>query len=237
MYGVRELSVVKLAAICLDNLAMSGLKVHELSPGPLLAPKLSEMGKSFIQPKLDPRFNDFTSETSFWLVLGTDKKNLCCVGARLEHLGAESPLEYWSRTIRRQYPSNGQVSFHHVDQAIVSSINGSVAYLGDLHFDKTFDDGDWKRDDVSRNFFLLLHLMIHLKWCVNCTYAFFRRGDVIEGQTELLHFTDSIPSFQKWKNAPIGRSQTEYLLMLPTNRFQHIVSYYSEHPEDLAWRP
>ncbi|MEM6891853.1 MAG: hypothetical protein AAF636_27610 [Pseudomonadota bacterium] len=233
---MKNLEILKLSAVCLDNLTMSDVRMFELSGSRSIVPKLEAIGKTVIHPKMDPLKNDFTDRNCFWLMLEKKGQLFGCVGARLEDIGDESPVSYWARTAERHYPESNLPRFDHVSPEMLKAIRGKVAYMGDLHFHANYRGTAWT-NFVLRNLLLLLHINIQINWRVDCTYAFLRRKDYLNAKAEQYHYMRNMPGYQRWDEPPEGRSKTESLLTMPRKEFEHLVAYLNQNPEELAWKP
>ncbi|MEP3297594.1 MAG: hypothetical protein ABJO27_14175 [Pseudoruegeria sp.] len=179
-------------------------------------------GKLSTTPKMDPVWNDFTSENAFWLVLYDEEVPVAGLGARMEDLGRENVSDYWVRTNRRHYGSRRGVVEHTASGDLLSGFGGRLVYLGEL----TVSDRRRGNRNVLKRLLLAMHCLALLKWDADWHYAFLRGPDARVGMERCYHFTRMLPGFQRWENPPDGRDCTEFLATISKDEIKYLSELY-----------
>ena len=216
--------------LCLSELNSKGYDLTVLDDPTDIPKIIAEMGKPYLTPKLSPKFNDYTSEDTFWLLLSNGEETIGAAGCRFEDLGTRKISDHWKRSLKRQYGEGEREVIEWVSPQVDEALQGKLVYYGDLFF--TPEAGRSRR--ILRLFVLIGHLWTFLKWDPSSIYAFVREKDLSRGANFYYNFPRFIPSPQRWvKPAPEPREDSEYVVMLARSDLDALVEMYLSSPERL----
>ncbi len=216
--------------LCLSELNSKGYDLTVLDDPTDIPEIIAGMGKPYLTPKLSPKFNDFTSEDTFWLLLSNGEETVGAAGCRFEDLGTRKISQHWKSSLKRQYGEGERDVIEWVSPQVDEVLKGKLVYYGDLFF--TPEAGRSRR--ILRLFVLIGHLWTFLKWDPNSIYAFVREKDLSRGANFYYNFPRFIPSPQRWvKPAPEPREDSEYVVMLARADLDALVEMYLSSPERL----
>ncbi len=190
---------------CLDALEVKGLSVEAVTGSQDILRVLEDLGKPYLTPAMSPRFNDFTSQNCFWLVLSRQEERVAAVAARLVELGEMAIDEYWRRSMRRYYGEGQRPQIGIVSGIASGVIRGSVVYFGDLIVKKA-DRGSRMTLHVMA---VLAQALAHAKWRADWHYAFISDRDLRRTGQLVYGFYRMDPYAQEWLDPPPTRGSHE----------------------------
>lgn len=215
---MQFVQIMDFGSRCLRELEQMGCQIVATQDFNECAAMCAKMGKESLSPMMSPGMHDFTEGNCFWVFLFQDGNPLACIGAKREQIGRETIASYWSRSNRRQY---GQEGVSSVSSLATKHLVGDLAYIGELYVAKG-RRGDSKRLEALLHY---LHATIFCMWGVEYSYAFIRDRDMKVGMSVRYGFTRQIPRAQTWEVPPAGRQNSEWLVSVSREDFEHIAGH------------
>lgn len=182
------------SSACHRTLSDSGIELDVVRDFQTIPALLSEIGKEYITPFLDPHLNSFTSGGCFWLAARKEGRLVMLGGARVDDLGAEAP-QFIANTFNRGYRDGCCLS---VCGEVARQISGRVAYFGDL---MSIGSHSLGRRNV-RCFTGIANYLAVSHYGADCVFSFMRSKDVRRGSADVNGFTGRILSPIQWAERP-----------------------------------
>jgi|SRR6056297_151561 len=226
----NSLDMIKVGGACLSSLSEQGCDIEVMTDFCAVEELVRSVGKESVTAKLSGRFNDFTEESGFWLILNEGGEFAAAVATRFDNIGRERIGDYMIRTMRRHYPHEAGETLMSFTDALPDGFHGRMAYIGEL-FVHPERRGSRRR---LRHLMILLHCCIASKWTVDWTYAMMRDRDVMAGFATTYGFTVQLPGVARWAQpAPPGRGDAEWLVALSSEHLAHMLRHYAGSLESL----
>lgn len=217
--NVQTFDALQAASRALATIAAEGHSIEVTGDFSAIPKIAKDMGKPHLTPLLSPMNHDFSSQTSFWLVLrNQDGVPEGCIGARLEHVEKGEITEYLSRVLSRHYPDAGPLELS-LSGTARQVLAGRLAYIGDLYInlpsDRGISVGSSKRLSAMLT---LMHTVVALEWKVDAAYSFITERDALRGAGSQYGYTIQLPMQKNWSGRPPkNRYDNEWLIILPSD--------------------
>ena len=191
---------------------------------------LSEMGKEFISPLLDPRQNDFTPANSFWLIAYDGDKPVMAGGVRLDDLRDVGMPVFWSRSLSRAF---GEAPRQSGAPFPTDLLVGRVAYFGDLY--SCGGAALSKRGKEQMRLFTGIgHFLTWLEFKPDVTYCFLQERDVMRGTHNNYGFFDACPFLYSFDEDPYPAGSPDWIATLPNAKTDQLMASLGRFTEVLA---
>ncbi|MDO6523242.1 hypothetical protein Q4578_16720 [Shimia thalassica] len=193
---------------------------------------LSDMGKEYVSPILDPSKNDFTPSNCFWLVAEDDGKPVMVGGVRLDDLGQLDVKKFWARMLARTFGEEPAAQYLPFPPDVLT---GRIAYFGDL-FSIAGNGLTRAGRERLRLFTTVGHYLTQLEFRPNATYSFIQDRDIARGTPALYGFLDLHPFLYSWDVDPYPAGCPEWIACTPQDRMPYLMAGVHRFIEGLARR-
>lgn len=176
-------------------------------------------GRSFQMPAFSIPRADLTENSAFWLFLKLEGEYIGGAAAMLQNIGSERLDSYLNRTMNHHFPHASGKTI--ADMAgPLSEYSGKLAYIGELHFHKSYRG----KREVLKSFMRLFHVLTLLEWNQDWIYAFIPERHMMVRLDLVYGFARTLEKAQIWSQpGPELRASCEWFVAASRSELDHML--------------
>lgn len=225
--------IISVVEGCRIRLEVDGFSIEETDDYKAAVQSLRNVGKPYLTPNMSPEFNDFTSQTGFWILLKHQGSIIGGIAARLDRLGSETLGQFWERTNARLYGDGSAPQTQTLSEFVSKDVSGDITYFGDLILSKEYRG----YGAHLRLFTMYCQMFTALLWDSDWQYSFISEARAETGGAFTYGFSKTIPGAQLWLHKQEKRRSSECCVISSRADVVDLATYYSRNLSKLRELP